>query len=65
MAEYYLGIDIGTYESKGVLIDGDCRVVAVHAERHGLENPRNNYFEHDAQEVWWGDFCKITRSLLE
>ena len=64
MAGYYLGVDIGTYESKGVLIDGECRVIAVHTERHGLENPRKNYFEHDAQEVWWGDFCRVTRGIL-
>ena len=44
MAGYYLGVDIGTYESKGVLIDGECRVIAVHTERHGLENPRKNTF---------------------
>ena len=63
-AKCFLGVDIGTYESKGVVIDGECRVVALHAERHGLENPRENYFEHDAEAVWWGDFCKITRALL-
>ena len=65
MEKYFLGIDIGTYESKGVVIDGACRVVAMHEERHGLENPRANYFEHDAQAVWWGDFCKITHALLK
>ncbi|MBC5582497.1 FGGY-family carbohydrate kinase [Anaerofilum sp. BX8] len=65
MAKFFLGIDIGTYESKGVLIDGECRVMAIHAERHGLENPRENYFEHDAEKVWWGDFCKITHALLQ
>lgn len=65
MSKYFLGIDIGTYESKGVIIDGECRVVAIHTERHGLENPRDKFFEHDAQLVWWGDFCKITRALLE
>lgn len=65
MGKYFLGIDIGTYESKGVIIDSVCRVVAMHEERHGLENPRANYFEHDAQVVWWGDFCKITHALLE
>ncbi|MBQ6373634.1 MAG: FGGY-family carbohydrate kinase [Clostridia bacterium] len=63
-AKYFLGVDIGTYESKGVIIDGECGVVAIHAERHGLENPRENYFEHDAEAVWWGDFCKITHALL-
>lgn len=62
---YFMGVDIGTYESKGVIIDGRCNVVAVHAEKHGMENPCPNFFEHDAEEVWWGDFCKISRRLLE
>lgn len=64
MSKYFLGVDIGTYESKGVIIDGECRVVAIQTQRHGLENPKENYFEHDAQQVWWGDFCKLTRALL-
>lgn len=64
MSQYFLGVDIGTYESKGVIIDGECHVVAIQTQRHGLENPKENYFEHDAQQVWWGDFCKITRALL-
>ena len=34
MGKYFLGIDIGTYESKGVIIDSACRVVAMHEERH-------------------------------
>lgn len=65
MAKFFLGIDIGTYESKGVLMDGECRIKAVHTERHGLENPRENYFEHDAEKVWWGDFCRITHALMQ
>ncbi len=62
---YYLGIDIGTYESKGVLIDQQYNLVASHAEKHGMENPQPNYFEHDAEQVWWHDFCQISRSLIE
>jgi xylulokinase len=62
---YFIGIDVGTFESKGVLIDRDCRIVASHTEKHEIENPRPNVFEHDAEAVWWGDFCKISRALLE
>lgn len=63
--EYYLGIDIGTYETKGVLIDRDCNIVTLCTAKHGMENPRENYFEHDAETVWWADFCKVSRGLLE
>lgn len=37
--KYYLGVDIGTYESKGVLIDQDYNLIANKAVRHDLENP--------------------------
>ena len=64
MKKYFLGIDVGTYESKGVLIDEDCQIVADQAVKHELENPRPNYFEHDAEKVWWGDFCKLSTTFL-
>ena len=64
MERYFMGIDVGTFETKGVLIDQDCRITAVHTEKHTMENPREGYFEHDAEAVWWGDFCKISRGLL-
>ena len=62
---YYMGIDVGTFESKGVLCDSELKVVAWHTEKHGLENPAPSHFEHDAEVVWWGDFCKISKALLE
>ncbi len=61
---YYMGIDVGTYESKGVLIDESFQVIARKAVRHGLENPEPGFFEHDAEEVWWGDLCKVSQGLI-
>ena len=63
--DYFMGIDIGTFESKGVLMDEQCRIVASCSTKHGMEQPREGWFEHDAEEVWWGDFCKISHQLLE
>ena len=51
---YYMGIDVGTYESKGVLCDESLNIVASHSEKHGMENPAPGFFEHDAEVVWWG-----------
>ena len=62
---YFMGIDTGTFESKGVIIDEQCNIIATHAVSHGMENPKPNYFEHDADEVWWGNFCEISNALLE
>lgn len=59
-----LGVDIGTNESKGVLIDGTFRPIADFAVSHTMENPQPNYFEMDA-EIWWSDFCRISRGLME
>ncbi len=59
-----LGVDIGTNESKGVLIDESFRPIATASVPHAMENPQPNYFEMDA-EIWWSDFCAITRRLLD
>ena len=60
MKEYYLGIDIGTYESRGMLIDENMIPVADCSVTHGMDHPQEGWFEHDADKVWWGDFCKLT-----
>ncbi|HML48966.1 MAG TPA: FGGY family carbohydrate kinase, partial [Clostridia bacterium] len=60
---YFMGIDIGTYESKGVLIDEEARVVAYCARPHALETPRPGYAEHDAESAWWGDLCALSKRL--
>jgi xylulokinase len=62
---YLLGIDIGTYSSKGVLVRADGGIVASHAIPHGMQMPHPGHFEHDADLVWWHDFVEITRSLLQ
>jgi xylulokinase len=61
---YWMGVDIGTYSSKGVIVDGGGGVIASHAVPHELSLPRPGYFEHDAEAVWWHDFVAIVRSLL-
>jgi xylulokinase len=59
-----LGIDIGTYESKGVLVDADGRVLASAARAHGLIVPRAGWAEHRPEQDWWGDFVWLCRELL-
>jgi len=65
MKKYFMGVDIGTYESKGVLVGEDLRIAASFAVPHTMDNPRPNYFEQDAEKIWWGDFCRISRGLME
>ncbi len=59
-----LGIDIGTYQSKGVLVDETGRVLAEARRDHRMIVPRPGWAEHRAEEDWWGDFVHITRALI-
>lgn len=59
-----LGIDIGTSSSKGVLVDLTGRILAQHAVTHSFDMPRPGWAEHDADAVWWGEFCQISRALI-
>ena len=61
---YTLGVDIGTFESKGVLVDEAGRIVCMAARPHQMIVPCPGWAEHRAEEDWWGDFVGITRSLL-
>jgi xylulokinase len=64
-SRYLLGVDIGTYSSKGVLVRTDGYIVASHTVPHGMKSPKPGHFEHDADQVWWHDFILITRSLIK
>lgn len=59
-----LGVDIGTFESKGVLVDTTGAIVAMARRPHKMLVPRPGWAEHRAEEDWWGDFTAITRELL-
>ena len=61
---YTLGVDIGTFESKGVLVDFSGRIVAQAARGHQMILPRAGWAEHRAEEDWWGDFVFVVKALL-
>ncbi len=61
-----LGVDVGTYSSKGVIVEaGSGEVIAEHSIEHGLEMPKPGWAEHDADVVWWGEFKKICQKLID
>lgn len=62
--KYYLGIDIGTFESKGALVDETGVVVAQAARPHRMLVPQAGWAEHDPEQDWWGDFCFLSRKLI-
>jgi len=61
---YLLGLDLGTYSSKGVLVNVAGEVVASRSVEHALETPHPGWAEHDAEACWWRDFLEITQSLF-
>jgi len=64
-AKYLLGVDIGTYSSKGVLVSADDgRVHTAHVIEHDLSLPQPRWVEHDADEIWWGEFTRICQHIL-
>ncbi|MBX3104618.1 MAG: sugar kinase [Cryobacterium sp.] len=63
MAEIYLGVDIGTSSSKGVLVDTEGRVLASAIRGHEVKRPAPGQVEMDA-EIWWDEFTSISRELI-
>lgn len=61
---YYLGIDIGTFESKGCLVDETGNIVTSAAMPHKMIVPQAGWAEHRAEEDWWGDFTFICKKLI-
>jgi xylulokinase len=61
---YFLGIDIGTFESKGALVDGSGNIVATASRPHKILVPQPGWAEHRPKQDWWGDFRFIARKML-
>ncbi|MCF6231499.1 MAG: FGGY-family carbohydrate kinase [Rhodobacteraceae bacterium] len=61
---YTLGIDIGTYETKGVLVDETGVIHAQAARAHKMLVPQTGWAEHRPEQDWWGDFVFVCKTLL-
>lgn len=64
MSRYLIGIDVGTYSSKGVLTDLDGNIIETATVAHDISIPSVGHVEHDADAVWWNDICLVSRALL-
>ena len=62
--KHYLGVDIGTFETKGVIVAANGDIVASAARPHQMLVPHPGWAEHRAEEDWWGDFVFVTRKML-
>lgn len=59
-----LGVDIGTFEAKAVLVTADGSVLARASRRHELLTPRQGHVEHDPEVVWWDGLCAVAHELM-
>ncbi|MEZ5925825.1 MAG: FGGY-family carbohydrate kinase [Hyphomicrobiaceae bacterium] len=60
----YLGIDIGTFESKGVLVAEDGSILASAARPHKMLVPEPGWAEHRPVEHWWNGFTELSQRLI-
>lgn len=59
----FLGVDIGTSSSKGVLLSESGELLAQAQLAHRVDRPAVGQVEMDA-ESWWREFTRITGELL-
>lgn len=63
--QYLLGIDVGTYSTKGVLTTPDGEVLHQHVVEHGVSFPRPGWVEQDADAIWWADVVAVCHSVRD
>jgi xylulokinase len=61
---YLIGVDVGSYSAKGVLVTLDGCVVATATVEYGITFPQPGWAEHDADRIWWDSLVHIVRTLL-
>ncbi len=62
---YFMGIDIGTYSTKGVITDQIGTILCSKVIQHNIITPKQGYVEHDPIKTWWEEFCLISNSLIQ
>ncbi len=63
--KFYLGIDIGTYETKGVLTDVNGKIISKSVKKHQLLIPQKGWAEHRPQKDWWEDVIFISQDIIK
>lgn len=58
----FLGVDVGTSSSKGVLVGLDGEILRTAVCAHTVERPFPGHVEMDAQ-VWWHEFVTLATEL--
>lgn len=65
MTTYLLGIDVGTYSTKGVLTTPEGEVLHQHVVEHDVSFPKPGWVEQDADAIWWSDVVAVCHSVRD
>ena len=60
----FIGVDVGTSETKAVLVDRGGRMLAGASASNRLQVPQPGWAEHDADTDWWGNFCTVVKEVF-
>jgi xylulokinase len=61
----FLGLDVGSSSTKGVLVDAGGRVEATAEAAHDISRPQPGWAEQDAERDWWGGAVEVCRRLVD
>jgi xylulokinase len=64
VSEVFLGIDLGSGSSKGVLCRPDGAVLATCVRSHSMSMPHPGWAEVDPEVVWWPEVTSICTELM-
>jgi len=64
MQKYLLGVDIGTSNSKAVLVNTEGKIIDYYSLNHSISSPKESYAEHDPIEIWWNEFKNFCKKFL-
>lgn len=59
----FLGVDVGTSSTKGVLVAEDGTILVTATVSHETQRPRPGHVEMDGQ-IWWDEFVKISQRIM-
>jgi len=62
--DLFLGIDVGSSGTKGVLVDEAGTPQASAEVPHGISRPRSGWAEQDAERDWWAGAAAVCRRLV-
>jgi len=58
----FLGVDVGTSSSKGVLVTPGGAILRSAVREHSVQRPRPGFVEMDAL-IWWDEFVSMASEL--